>query len=157
MTTRLSKTVIGLVAATTLTLSATAFTTPAQAHWHGGCSACATCAEPEICGSRHDPAIVGSIDLRKRSAELRTCAPHLWSSPLYRSSVQAHVSERLRLSRDRDASYLAPPPRSVRNKRWTLLARAGQRCITKRPLVRGIRHRDVPIGAYGSASPAFVS
>ena len=36
MTTRLSKTVIGLVAATTLALSATAFTTPAQAHWHGG-------------------------------------------------------------------------------------------------------------------------
>ena len=31
-----SKTVTGLVAAATLALSAAAFTTPAQAHWHGG-------------------------------------------------------------------------------------------------------------------------
>jgi hypothetical protein len=36
MTTRFSKTLTGLVAAATIALSATAFTTPAQAHWHGG-------------------------------------------------------------------------------------------------------------------------
>jgi len=36
MITRSSKTVTGLVAAATLALSAAAFTTPAQAHWHGG-------------------------------------------------------------------------------------------------------------------------
>ena len=36
MITRSSKTVTGLVAAATLALSAAAFTTPAEAHWHGG-------------------------------------------------------------------------------------------------------------------------
>jgi len=36
MNTRVSKTVTGLVAAATLALSAAVFTTPAQAHWHGG-------------------------------------------------------------------------------------------------------------------------
>ena len=36
MTTRLSKTVTGVVAAATVALSAAALSTPAEAHWHGG-------------------------------------------------------------------------------------------------------------------------
>ena len=36
MTTRLSKTIAGLAAAGALAVSAVAFSSPAQAHWHGG-------------------------------------------------------------------------------------------------------------------------
>ncbi len=36
MTTRLSKTLAGLAAAGALAVSAVAFSSPAQAHWHGG-------------------------------------------------------------------------------------------------------------------------
>ena len=36
MTTRLSKTLAGITAAAALAVSAVAFSSPAQAHWHGG-------------------------------------------------------------------------------------------------------------------------
>jgi hypothetical protein len=73
MTTRLSKTLAGIAAAAAVAVSTLAFSSPAQAHWHGGWHRWHGFGGPLLIGSYYDGYNCGLVNVYSKSGRyLRT-------------------------------------------------------------------------------------